>query len=320
MNILFIGKYPPIEGGTASAAYWRHNGLKKYDIEFEVVTCISNESEYLIPNNGMNEKVHVITERIPWHIPYSQLYAEQLISKALVVATNREFDAVEGSYLFPFGFAAYVVAKILKKPLILRHAGSDLHRIISTHQLDEILRKMTDEASVIVTYKDCEKTWKELNPNAKLFLSERYVPNPSAFYSGGNSQNAVFLGKITEKWDRKQFDYYLSKLKEYGYDGAISVYSNEYTICAFIDYFKKCGFEILQHSFVLPQDVPDILRNAKYVLLSEIPSGIPEESNLFSEAMMCGCKVICSNEHYMPQMGYHEYIKQQLKVYEEAVR
>lgn len=76
----------------------------------------------------------------------------------------------------------------------------------------------------------------------------------------------------------------------------------------------------MQHSFVLPQDVPDILRNAKYVLLSEIPSGIPEESNLFSEAMMCGCKVICSNEHYMPQMGYHEYIKQQLKVYEEAVR
>lgn len=320
MNILFIGKYPPIEGGTSSAAYWRHNELKKHNIEFEVVTCISNESEYFIPCNCINGKVHVISERIPWHIPYSQLYAEQLISKSLAVAGNSEFDAVEGSYLFPYGFAAYVVAKILDKPLILRHAGSDLHRIISMHQLDNILMKMSEEASVIVTYKDCEDTWKELNPNAKLFLSERYVPNPSAFYPGGNSQNAVFLGKITEKWNRKQFDYFASKLKKCEYEGAISVYSNEYTVCAFMDYFEKYGFTISQHSFVVPQDVPNILRDAKYVLLSEVPSGIPEESNLFSEATMCGCKVICLNEHSMPQIAYDEYIKQQINIYEEAVR
>ena len=320
MNILFIGKYLPIEGGTASAAYWRHNELKDYNIKFEIVTCILNESEYSITSNNIDEKVHVISERIPWHIPYSQLYAEQLISKALAVAENSEFDAVEGSYLFPYGFAAYVVAKILGKPLILRHAGSDLHRIISTHQLDDILIKMSNEARVIVTYKDCEDTWRQLNSNAKLYLSERYVPNPSDFYPGGNSQNTVFLGKITEKWNRKQFDYFILKLKEYGYEGVISVYSNDYTVCAFKDYFENHGFSVSPHSFVMPQEVPDILRDAKYVLLSEVPSGIPEESNLFSEAVACGCKVICSNEHRIPRIAYHEYIKQQIQVYEEAVK
>lgn len=320
MNILFIGKYPPVEGGTATAAYWRHKELKKYNIEFEVITCILNESEYFIPNSDIDEKVHVISDRIPWHIPYSQLYAEQLISQALAIAEKREFDAVEGSYLFPYGFAAYVVAKILDKPLILRHAGSDLNRIISTQQLDIILKKMTSEAKIIVTYRDCEHTWHELNPNAKLFFAERYVPNPTFFNSSGKHCNAVFFGKITEKWNRKQFDYYVSKLKDCGYVGVIDIYSNDYTVDAFKAYFEEHGFKISQHTFVMPQDVPNILREAQYVLLSEIPSGIPEESNLFSEAVMCGCKVLCSNEHYMPQITYGEYIKQQINIYEEAVR
>jgi hypothetical protein len=179
---------------------------------------------------------------------------------------------------------------------------------------------MSSEARVIVTYEECEDTWKQLNSNAKLFLSERYVPNPLYFYPGENGQNTVFFGKITEKWNRKQFDYFMSKLKKYECESVISVYSNDYTVCAFSNYFEKHGFTIKQHSFVMPQDVPSILRDAKYVLLSEIPSGIPEESNLFSEAVMCGCKVICSNEHCMPKITYDEYIKQQIKVYKEAVR
>ena len=112
----------------------------------------------------------------------------------------------------------------------------------------------------------------------------------------------------------------MSKLNEYEYKGAINVYSNDYTVCAFRNYFEKNGFAVKQHSFVMPQDVPNILRTAKYVLLSEIPSGIPEESNIFSEAIACGCKVICSNEHCMPKITYDEYINQQIKIYEEAVK
>lgn len=320
MNILFIGKYPPIEGGTASTAFWRHNALKNYNIEFEIVTCILNESEYFIPYDDTNEKVHLISEKMPWHIPYSQLYAEQLISKALGIAKNREFDAVEGSYLFPYGFAAYVVAKILGKPLILRHAGSDLYRITSTHQLDDIFLKMVSEASAIVTYEGCQEKWKMFNSNAKLYLSERYVPNPANFYPGENSRNAVFLGKITEKWNRKQFDFFRSKMKEYGYEGVIRVYSNDYTVGAFKKYFESHEFSILPHSFVMPEEVPDILRDAKFILLSEVPSGIPEESNLFSEAVACGCKVICLNKHCLPRITYNEYIKQQIEVYEESVK
>lgn len=319
MNILFIGKYPPIEGGTASTAYWRHKELLKHGINFEIVTCILNDSDYCIPKYNYNENVHVLSERVSWHIPYSQLYAEQLISLALRIAKNKEFDAVEGAYLFPYGFAAFVVAKILDKPLILRHAGSDLHRIISTGQFDDVVREMTSNAKVIVTYKDCEDTWKRIDTNARLYFTERYVPNTLFFHDDEKGQNAVFLGKITEKWNRNQFDYFLSGLKEREYYSAISVYSNDYTVSAFKDYFEKQGFIVKPYSFIAPEEVPSVLKNAKYVLLSEVPSGILEESNLFPEAVKCGCEVICASEHRMPKITYDEYIQQQIKIYKETV-
>lgn len=65
--------------------------------------------------------------------------------------------------------------------------------------------------------------------------------------------------------------------------------------------------------------MPSVLKKAKYVLLSEIPSGILEESNLFSEAVKCGCEVICAGEHRMPRIAYDEYVQQQIKIYEEIV-
>ena len=319
MNILFIGKYPPIEGGTASTAYWRHKGLLKYGINFEIITCILNDSDYCIPKYNCNKNVHVLFERMSWHIPYSQLYAEQLISLALKIAKNKEFDAIEGSYLFPYGFAAFIVAKILDKPLILRHAGSDLHRIVSTGKFDDVVREMANSAKIIVTYKDCEYIWKRIDTNVRLYFTERYVPNTTFFCDDEKGQNAVFLGKITEKWNRNQFDYFLSGLKGRQYYGAISVYSNNYTVSAFKDYFEKKEFIVKPYYFIDPEDVPSVLKKAKYVLLSEIPSGILEESNLFSEAVKCGCEVICAGEHRMPRIAYDEYVQQQIKIYEEIV-
>lgn len=319
MNVLFIGKYPPIEGGTSSTAYWRHDELKKYNINFEVITCILNDSEYFIRQCYKKKYINIISEKIPWHIPYSQLYSEQLISMALKIASEKRFDAVEGAYLFPYGFAAFVVAKILDKPLILRHSGSDLYRVISTGQFDDLLREMTSSAKVIVTYKDCEEKWKKINKDANLYFTERYIPNPLYFYTSLNRSNAIFIGKITEKWNRNQLEYFFLELKKRKYMGDIFVYSNSYTIDVFKEYFEKRDFIVKAKSFIMPEEVPGILRNAKYILLSETPSGIIEESNLYSEAIMCGCDVICINKHSMPRVSYDEYIKAQVKIYKEII-
>ena len=322
MKVLYIGKYPPIEGGTASAAYWRIEALEKQGISFQIVTCITDGSEFLIDSLVHAKNIHVLHKKVQWHIPYSQLYAEQLISKSLELATVEHFDLIEGCYLFPYGFAAYIVAGILKKPFFLRHAGSDLHRLVETGTLDTLTRIMAEKAALIVTYPDCIKRWHSIGVSSNLHLSSRYTPNPIYFTDNGRHTKAVFLGKITEKWDRSQLKYYYQYLKNSGYRDSIHVYSNPATVNNFSAYFKEKKYEVVGHPFVMPGHVPSILRDTKYLLLSAIPQGIPEESNLFKEGLMSGCtpvcikKISCSSD----RMDYKVYLQSQLDIYQEAVR
>ena len=142
MNVLYIGKYPPMEGGTATAAYWRIKELRQRGISFEVLTCLPMSKDYVIEDFTDEENLHIVKEKLPWHIPYSQLYAEQLISSSIKLFELKNFDVIEGCYLFPYGFAAYVVSELFNRPLILRHAGSDLCRLVKGSSLSSLLTKM----------------------------------------------------------------------------------------------------------------------------------------------------------------------------------
>lgn len=322
MKVLFIGKYPPIQGGTASAAYWRILNLKKYNINFDIITAIVQNNEYYINEYKPENNVYIITEKMPWHIPYSQLYAEQLISKALELSEINDYDVIEGSYLFPYGFAAYVVSKILNKPLILRHAGSDLQRISESKNISRILSEMISSARCVVTYDDCVKKWSKIYDIENLYITSRYIPDPYIFRKSkliGN--NTVFLGKITPKWENEQFDYWYDYIVNHTSERKIHVYSNQYTIEEFKKYFVSKGIEIIENEFVTPQTVPKILDESKYVLVSQIPSGISEESNIYKEARIMGCTIVCRNTGMMiTETDFNEYLSEQIEIYNGVLR
>ena len=322
MKVLFIGKYPPIQGGTSASAFWRIKGLEKLGISFEIITCISKDSEILIKYKELPKNVYLISEKMPWHIPYSQLYSERLISKALEIAQKIDFDIVEGSYLFPYGFSAYIIAMILNKPLILRHAGSDLYRIADKNLLGELLKKMAEKASVIVTHKENIKSWLSIYNYSKLIITKRYVPNPNFYLNSKKHIDTVFIGKITEKWNRKQLDYFYNFLKREKFCGKIIVYSNKFTIKVLKEYFEDKEYTIVAHSFVMPDKVPNILRKAKYCLISSVPSNIPEQSNVYLESLACGCIPICieSNKFNNDNLNYSQYITEQINIYKEALQ
>ena len=321
MKVLYIGKYPPIEGGTASAAYWRIEKLRQFGIDFEIITCFSIDDEYVIRPFVPKPHLYLIDEKPAWHIPYSQLYSERLISKGLKLSEQMNFDLVEACYLFPFGFAAYIVAKILNKPLILRHAGSDLYRLSKTGDFDYLLSEMINFAKIIVTYSECVKKWNYWGASLNLYFTSSYVPDPSVFVFGDNRANAVFLGKITDKWNRNQFEYYHSTLKKDGDVSCIRVYSSERAIKEFEDYFNDRGYRVIGNPFVMPSRVPEILKNAKYLLVSETPKEIPECSNCFMEGMMSSCSIICSDKNFqcVSEMNFEKYLREQLEIYERAL-
>ena len=322
MNVLYIGKYPPIEGGTATAAYWRIKELRQRGIFFEVLTCLPINKDYVIKGFSDEENLHIVREKLPWHIPYSQLYAEQLISLSIKLFELKSFDAVEGCYLFPYGFAAYIVSKLFNRPLILRHAGSDLYRLAKGSALTAVLTKMLDAASVLVTYKECLKTWSDFDVEPKLQVTSRYTPNPVIFKSEGEHTQTTFLGKITEKWNRRQFDYYYNFLMQNNYCGIIRVYSNRYTVEEFSRYFQSKGYSVIGNSFVTPDKVPQILQDTKYLLISEIPNSIEESSNCFVEAISAGCVPVCADKRLKLHINldFRNYINEQLNIYEGIIK
>ena len=106
MNLLYIGKYPPLEGGTSVAAYWRIKEYENFGIHTEIITAC-RKNEFCLPLKKTDNAVTVIESKMDWHIPYTQLFSERLVSAALKISENFNPDLIEGNYFFPYGYAAY---------------------------------------------------------------------------------------------------------------------------------------------------------------------------------------------------------------------
>lgn len=319
MNLLYIGKYPPLEGGTSVSSYWRMQEYASHGICTKIVTAYRRD-ECCLP---MDEKdtATVICSKMDWHIPYTQLFAERLISSALALSKTFKVDIIEGNYFFPYGYAAYVVSLLLDRPLILRHAGSDLFRLGRNVELSELFRKMLKSAKKIVTYEDCRNIWSKMGvANNNLFFSKRYVPNPKYFHPDIKNGNAVMLGKITDKWDRSQVEYYVSELKKRYFQGTLKIYSSSKRRSEIKQYFSKNGIDTSINDFLAPKEVCKVLAQASFALVSEIPPNIIEQSNISLEAAACQCSVIQRGMKKLVgniEQEYEDYLANQFEIYNE---
>ena len=125
MKILLIGKYPPLQGGISSKTYWLYRYLEKKGFEFRIVTVAADA--YTINKYHNDPNVTVVNEKkSPWHIPETDLLDDRLINEAKKIALDFCPDLIETNYLWPFCKDALLISKILKKPLLIRHAGSDI--------------------------------------------------------------------------------------------------------------------------------------------------------------------------------------------------
>lgn len=318
MNLLFIGKYPPLEGGTSTAAYWRINALKKHGINFHVITACPYNCEYVLPV-VTQENVTIISNKIPWHIPYSQLLSERLISSALEQMNNNHYDAIEGCYLYPYSYAAYIISLLTGKPLLIRHAGSDLKRLSHYNELSFLTQKIFSHATAIVSYTDLKKYWKEAGLSNKIIYSPRYVPNPDFFYCSQKNNNAAFFGKITPKWNNSQLDFYYDSLNQINFNGKICIYSIGIGANQMKEFFIHKGYEVEIFGYVSPIEASKIMSTTKIVLVASQPEDICERSNTFLEAIKCGCTVLAkdSDIYSIEEYNYEKYLEEQIQIYRE---
>ncbi|MDI6103349.1 glycosyltransferase [Actinoplanes sp. NEAU-A12] len=201
MRICFVGKYPPIEGGVSTSTYWMVRGLAQLGHDVHVVT-----------NAGEVEDAYRMTfedDDAPWyqpafpppggrvvvrsvqpfsrvsmrHIPSANPYVSRLAAAATDVVRANDCDVVLAYYLEPYAVAASMAATWTGRPLIIRHAGSDLDRLFRIPDLATTYREVLTRADAVVTRRPLLARFRGLGvPVERLYEAPAYAVPREVFH------------------------------------------------------------------------------------------------------------------------------------------
>jgi glycosyltransferase involved in cell wall biosynthesis len=170
MKICFIGKYPPIEGGVSTHTYWLARGLARRGHDVHVVTnadeveapfrMTMTEDDWpwyhpKFPMTGGSVTVYNVepfSHSAMAHIPVSNPFVSKLASLATDVVRRRGCELVLAYYYEPYGVAGAIAAHWTGRPLLLKHAGSDLDRLFAVPDLATTYKGMLRRADAVITH------------------------------------------------------------------------------------------------------------------------------------------------------------------------
>jgi len=173
MKICFLGKYPPIEGGVSATNYWLAHGLAKKGHEIHVVTnarevepayrmhldelsdpADAAHYESAFPSSGGSVVVHA-TEAFSAirmeHIPRSNPFVTKLASVATETIRLHACNLVFAYYYEPYAVAGHLAATWTGTPLVVKHAGSDLDRLMRVPGMATTYKEILRRADAVVT-------------------------------------------------------------------------------------------------------------------------------------------------------------------------
>ena len=322
MRILIIGKYPPIEGGTMSATYWLARGLGEAGATVTVVTNADRvEEKYRIPlnlkdhatqHNYMPENVLVrsLEKEPPAHIPFSESFVSRLANLGLRAVAERGADVVYAHYLEPYGVAALMVKQFTGIPFAIRHAGSDIYRLLRSEDLSLVLGRTLQNADLLFMSSSLRRLTRRLRiprykvaPIVRRALPPQFSPEGEKFAFPSEWQRPkgvpliVYFGKTARNKGIMEMLEVIATMKQ---DVRLLMVTNG----NMLEQVKKRVAEDEQlqkrvwfSDFVAPWVVPQILRSADVLMQLEnkfpIPIHTPTQPH---EGVACGVPLLLSEE------------------------
>ncbi|MDB5187848.1 MAG: hypothetical protein JWO50_368 [Candidatus Kaiserbacteria bacterium] len=320
MKILIIGKYPPIEGGVSAHTYWLARSLGEKGHEVMVVTNAWRvEEEYRAQFDRKSQKVrseylpknvtlYGFDDAMPGHIPYSEAYVTRLVNKALQAIEKQGADVVYVHYLEPYGTAALLLKKLTGVPYVIRHAGSDIYRLLKSPDLSLVLGRVLLNADRVLLTPSLHRMADTMGISSRRVGSLPLRAMPPSFSQVGprydfnftlNDDSPIigYLGKAAKLKGLEEIlevcaathpkvrlvlftnGTLLPRLKE--------IVANDPWLSEHVRFFP----------FVPPWEVPSILRSLDGLLHLEnrfpIPIHSPQQPY---EAILCGTPLILSEE------------------------
>lgn len=288
MKILMIGKYPPMQGGISTKTYWLYKEIEKDGVEFWIITL---DNSHYSTNEHNSAKVTVVKDKqVPWHIPETSLVDDRLLNAALKATNDFTPDLIETNYLWPFCKDALFIAQTLNKPLLIRHAGSDILKFYNDQEFRDIMSIYFDQAAAIVSNISSIDLLKDIcNDTGKIRCMPRYIPNPDIFKSEkpDKQYDILFAGKINYNWHLKGLKLLLELIKQKELK-ALFLIGGKYKDDIYKQITeKKLESRIKLNGFVKPDKMPAIYNACKFVWCWEEEGVIEDFSNIIWEALFC---------------------------------
>jgi glycosyltransferase involved in cell wall biosynthesis len=172
MNICFICKYPPIEGGVSMHGYWSARGLAERGHKVFVVTN-ANEveanfrirlsqadlepgGEYAKEFPETSGAVKVISTDPPdrsrlYYVPLNNPTVTRLATIATNIIRAENCKVIFAYYFEPYGLAAHLASLWTQVPYVLKHAGSDLFNLTLLEDLQTAYVEVMKGANRVIS-------------------------------------------------------------------------------------------------------------------------------------------------------------------------
>lgn len=302
MRVCMISKFPPIEGGIASRTYWLARGLSEEGLSIDIVTnsaCV--EPEYRIENIEGDFRVpeefavHNLDVETPWHIPFSKNYQLRLLNLLLKVIRDKECDIIDSGYLVPYGVVGWIASSLTGLPHIVRHGGSDLSKFLNHPEYSYILKRVINEAAVIVSDKLGSEVIKD---TATRFLEQpAYIADEQAFDVPREQHIKpvfAYVGKVNFHWERKCLDRIVECFEGVPDDKYRLLFVAQGNgVEDFLRSIGKSAKERIEfRRFVPPWEMPRLLSSIDYIFDYSKGDPIQTVSFLTKEALAAGTQAI----------------------------
>jgi glycosyltransferase involved in cell wall biosynthesis len=210
MKMCLIGKYPPIEGGVSASTYWLARGLAERGHQIHIVTNASevekpyrmylskNDEAWYEPAFSSGGFVRVsnpegFSRSRMGHIPVANPFVSKLAGLATQTIRQYKCDFIFCYYYEPYALAGYLASIWTGAPLLVKHAGSDLERLMAVPDLAVAYKEMLRRADgVITTGRDLTRRFRGMGIREERIIRDVPFFLPTHVFSPDASPLSVY--------------------------------------------------------------------------------------------------------------------------------
>lgn len=303
INVCMITKFPPIQGGMSSTAYWLARGLAKRGVDVSILTNGNVvEREYCIAGAEVQREDGLDISCIPMNdqfiIPRRSYDMIIFFDEFMKIYRSKHIDVIDAHYLLPYGVVAYVLHKITGIPYILRHGGSDIEKFLKKGVYNELFLDVIKSAASVNTI---DKYVQSLSSHYDEY--PMFIPDESLFNNKnrtsikpGEKIRIAYIGKVLRLYDDKDLTRMVNAFRPLKDKVSLVFLSQGAGMENFKAQVDTSYVEFID--FIPPWKMPEFYKNIDYVLYCVDKNPIPDWSNVVLEAFLSGVKILTDNKRF----------------------